>query len=424
MDVRILPPEGILETTIELPASKSIAVRDTIMSYLAGSLQVVKPLANVCGDTRVLYSVLEKGLPADGSVVEIGAAGTSMRFLTALCAATEGVHCLLKGDERMSHRPIAALVDALRTLGADITYRGEEGYPPLEVRGKKLSGGDVTIDTGISSQFVSALMIAAPLMKEPLTIHFQGNVQSLPYIEMTAKMLERYGISAEVDRDKAIIGTEKYRMATPEIEADWSAAAFWYEIAALTAGWVTLPHLKDKTLQGDRGEAELFERLGVLTEFTDEGAELSATPDLWNSLDADMGDMPDAVPALAVTAVMAGVPFKLTGVGVLHEKECDRLQALVNELLKVGAVLEIENYGNTLTWDGRKVPVRELPVFETYGDHRMAMALAPVSVFMPGIMIKNMEVVEKSYPGFWANLSQAGFVVVDNAKIMASQQQQ
>lgn len=422
MEYRIFPPEGLLETTVGLPASKSIAARDIILCYLCGRMALVAPLAQVCGDTRVLYTILSTGLPTDGAEVNVGASGTAMRFLTALAAATEGTRCILAGDARMSERPIGPLVDALRALGAHIEYKGAEGFPPIEIRGCKLAGGDVTVDASVSSQFVSALMMAGPLMAAPLTIHFTGNVQSLPYINMTAAMMERYGVKSEVDRDKAEIGAGPYKGAVPVVEADWSAAAFWYEIAALTAGWVTLEHLKEDTLQGDSQAAKLFERLGVLTEFTDAGAELSATPDLWNSLDADMCDMPDAVPALAVTAVMAGIPFRLTGVGALHDKESDRLQALVDELIKVGAVLEIENYGNTLVWEGRRVPVRQLPEFDSHGDHRIAMALAPVSVFMPGILVRGAEVVEKSYPGFWANLSKAGFIIIDPARLAAAKE--
>lgn len=424
MDYRIFPPEEILETTVALPVSKSMAVRDIMLSYFSGNVGNALALADACDDTHILFSILDAGLPFDGSRVDVGAAGTAMRFLTAAVAATDGAHCLITGTERMCRRPIGVLVDALRSLGADIEYRGEEGFPPLEIKGRRLKGGSVDVETGVSSQFLSALMMAAPLMEESLTIVFRGNLQSLPYINMTAAMMRHYGVDAEVDRDKAVVPAGKYVFADPMTEPDWSAAAFWYEIAALTAGWVTLPGLKEDSLQGDRGEASLFERLGALTEFTDDGAELSATPDLWSVLEADLGDMPDAVPALAVTAAMAGLRFRMTGVGVLREKECDRLQALVDELAKVGILLDIENYGNTLAWDGRRVPVRELPVFDPHGDHRMAMALAPVSVFIPGIVVRDVEVVAKSYPSFWQDLAAAGFAVADAAEVPEQKEEQ
>ena len=176
---------------------------------------------------------------------------------------------------------------------------------------------------------------------------------------------------------------------------------------------MTLTGISDSSLQGDKEVAPLFERLGVLTEYTDEGVELSATPDLYSRLEADLTDMPDAVPALAVTACLIGVPFRLSGVGALHHKECDRLEALKAELAKLGCILETENYGTVLTWDGRRVPVMSMPEFDTYADHRMAMALAPVSVFIPGIVVRNADVVSKSYPKFWEQLEAAGFTLAD-----------
>lgn len=412
MDYRIFPPEEILEATIELPASKSMLARAMVMEAVAGR----KPdfaAADVCDDTRTLRSVLCSPKPMGGATVDVGPAGTAMRFLCAFFAASEGCDCLLTGTERMKHRPIGPLVTTLRELGADIEYAGEEGFPPLRIRGRRLAGGTVEIDAAESSQYISAVMMAAPLMAAPLTINLRGNVQSMPYIKMTAGMMCRRGVEADFERDTVAIPAGMYRAVGPEVEADWSAAAFWYEIAALTAGWVTLPGLKSDSLQGDREAAGLFERLGVVSEFSEEGAELSATPDLYSRLEADMSDMPDAVPALVVTACMAGVPFELSGVGALHHKECDRLEALVAEMAKLGMILEIEHYGTVLKWDGRRVPIRQLPVFDTYSDHRMAMALAPVSVFVPGIVVRDVEVVDKSYPGFWNDLRTAGFVLAD-----------
>ena len=257
-------------------------------------------------------------------------------------------------------------------------------------------------------------MLAAPLMAAPLSICLRGNVQSLPYIHMTAEMMNARGASVDYNRDRVDVACPGALKPSEELaEPDWSAAAFWYEIAAVTAGWVTLEGLKDKSLQGDRMAAGLFERLGVITEFTEEGAELSATPDLYSSLDADLSDMPDAVPALVVTCCLAGSRFRLTGVGALHNKECDRIEALTAEMTKLGCILDVENYGNTLVWEGRRVPVTQLPVFETHNDHRMAMALAPVAVYVPGIVVKDVEVVSKSFPDYWRQLESAGFVLAD-----------
>lgn len=411
MDIRVLPPDGILETTVSLPASKSINARAIVMAAIAGDRQA--PVA--CADTETLARILET--PVLKGIVDVGPAGTAMRFLCALAAATEGSDCTLTGTPRMLERPIGPLVDALRALGADIAYEGKEGFPPLRIRGRRLSGGTIAVDASVSSQFISALMMVTPLMAAPLEIELKGIVGSLPYIGMTAAMMRHRGVRADVEPLRIWVDNSPYRKASADDgEPDWSAAAFWYEIAALSAGWVTLSGMRDGSIQGDSGEAALFEKLGVLTEFTDEGAELSATPDLYNSLDADMSGMPDAVPALAVTACMVGVPFRFSGVGSLHHKECDRLEALVAELAKLGFPLEIEVYGTVLSWDGSRRPVRQLPVFETYGDHRMAMALAPTAIFVPGIVVRDAEVVNKSYPEYWNHLREAGFILLDPAE--------
>ena len=377
------------------------------MAALAGAM----PPDGSCADTHTISHILSS--PLSGTI-DAGPAGTAMRFVCAIAAATEGSNCVLTGSERMLKRPIGPLVDALRSLGADIAYEGEDGFPPLRIHGRRLSGDTIAIDASVSSQYISALMMAAPLMAAPLTIELKGVVGSLPYIKMTAAMMQNRGVAADTEPLKVTVPNTPYRKASDnDSEPDWSAAAFWYEIAALTAGWVTLTGLTEHSIQGDSEEASLFEKLGVLTEFTDEGAELSATPELFNSLDADMSGMPDAVPALAVTACMVGVPFRFSGVGALHHKECDRLEALVRELAKLGFMLDIEAYGTVLCWDGRRRPIHELPVFDTYNDHRMAMALAPVSVFVPGIVVRDVEVVEKSYPSYWDDLRTAGFTLLD-----------
>lgn len=407
MNYRILPPEEILETTVELPLSKSISARELIISYVSGQGKPAKLSASA--DTCRLAEILDKGLCQ--KEINAGAGGTTFRFMAALLAATEGTDCLLCAEDRMSERPVAPLVDALRCLGADIEYAGKEGCPPLRIKGRKLKGGELETDASVSSQFVSALMMVVPLMEGGLHIKLLGEQGSVPYIKMTAAMMGAAGVDVETDPYNVWVKDMPYKVLPPMAEPDWSSAAFWYEIAAVTAGWVTLPGLKEKSLQGDSNEAILFERLGTLTEFGEEGAELSATPDLYSFLECHMADMPDAVPALAVTAALVGVPFRMTGVSSLRHKECDRLEALLAELLKIGIVAEIENYGDTLTWDGRRVPVNTLPVFDTYQDHRMAMSLAAVSVFIPGIIIKDSEVVEKSYPGFWSDLENAGFVL-------------
>ncbi|MDE6156814.1 MAG: 3-phosphoshikimate 1-carboxyvinyltransferase, partial [Muribaculaceae bacterium] len=247
MDYRIFPPEEILETSVTLPPSKSIAARRLILNYIAGQ----KPSAadDACGDTAVLASALASGLPSDGSGIDVGAAGTAMRFLTALCAATDGCSCVLSGSERMCERPIGPLVDVLRVLGADISYLGNEGFPPLRINGRRLAGGSVEIDASVSSQYVSALMMVVPLLGDDLTVRLLGEARSMPYIRMTAALMERHGATVGLDRDKVEIARAPLKVCD-YAEPDWSAAAFWYEIAAVTAGWVTLEGLSDDTVQG------------------------------------------------------------------------------------------------------------------------------------------------------------------------------
>lgn len=405
MDYKIFPPEEILEATVNLPLSKSISARALVMAALGASRPA--EVAD-CADTKAM----SEALSSDSNEINVGAAGTAMRFLTAYFASREGRTVTLDGSERMRERPIGPLVESLRSLGAGIDYLGSEGFPPLRIRGRRLSGGDITVDSSLSSQFISAILMVAPTMSAPLRLKLDGESVSMPYIRMTVGMMQARGIDADIERDTITVSPGLYGNTGDAIERDWSAAAFWYEIAAITAGWVTLTGMSEHSLQGDSALAGIFPRLGVLTDFSDEGAELSATPDLYSRLDLDMSDTPDLVQALAVTACAIGIPFRLSGVRNLRHKETDRLAALCSELLKVGCVVEIEGE-NVITWEGRRMPISEMPRIDTYNDHRMAMAFAPLAVFIPGIVIRDAEVVDKSYPAYWEHLRQAGFTIVD-----------
>ena len=367
MNYRIFPPDELIEAAITLPLSKSMSNRALIISALTLGSKLPEEVA-VCDDTAALTAALCSSEPT----VDIGAAGTAMRFLTAYFAALPGRKVTLGGNERMSHRPIGPLVDALRSCGASISYLGEEGFPPLEIEGKRLTGGAITMRADVSSQFVSALLMVAPAMTGGLTV-------------------------------------------TLELEADWSAATFWYEIEAITSGFVSLRGLREDSLQPDRRVADIFSSLGVDTCFEGEEpgvTDLLASPDLSPRLNVDLSDTPDAAQAIAVTCSMIGIPFRLSGLSSLKIKETDRLMALIAELEKVGVVLERIG-DHTLVWDGRRRPILELPAFDTYDDHRMAMALAPVAVYLPGIVVRDIEVVSKSYPGYWDSLREAGFRLDD-----------
>lgn len=408
MDYRIFPPEEILETSVSLPLSKSISARALIMAALGATAP--EEVAD-CADTRAMT----EALASEADTVNIGHAGTAMRFLTAYYAAMPGKSVVLDGSERMRQRPVGVLVDTLRSLGAQIEYLGEEGFPPLKIIGALLNGGEIEIDSSVSSQFVSAVLMVAPTMAGALTLKLAGETVSAPYIKMTAAMMRDRGIDVDIERDTITVRPGSYGSCTIPVERDWSAAAFWYEIAAISAGWVTLAGMHAHSIQGDSALAEIYPRMGVLIEWTDEGAELSATPDLYSRIDLDMTDTPDLVQAVAVTSCAIGLPFRLTGVSTLRHKETDRLEALRRELLKIGCVVDIES-DSVISWEGQRIPVNEMPEIDTYDDHRMAMAFAPLAVFIPGIVIRDAEVVEKSYPGFWHDLREAGFTITDAAQ--------
>lgn len=409
MNYRIFPPEELMDANIALPLSKSISNRALIINALAGAEAPLEGVAD-CDDTRAMLAALAD---PQASVVNIGAAGTAMRFLTAYFAAQPGRAVTIDGSERMRKRPIGPLVEALRAIGADIRYAGTEGFPPLEIHGRQLAGGAVSIDSGVSSQYISALLMIAPVTERGLTLTLEGEPVSTPYIRMTLGIMSAFGITGE--KDGNIISIPRGSYVRPDsftVEADWSAASYWYEIQALTCGWTALDGLTEHSLQGDSACIDLFKELGVESGFETSPcrASLEATPDLTPRFTADLSDTPDIAQTVAVTCSMLGVPFRITGLRSLRIKETDRIAALAAELLKVGVVLTIEG-DDAIEWDGARRPIAEMPEFDTYDDHRMALAFAPVAVFIPGIVIKNAEVVSKSYPNYWNDLTSAGFRV-------------
>lgn len=416
MDYRVFPPEDMVDATITLPLSKSIANRALILHALTPGDSPMPPQAE-CDDSDAIVNALA-GPTTGGATVNIGAAGTAMRFLTAYFAATTGSDVILDGSERMRRRPIGALVDALRLCGASIDYVGEDGYPPLRIVGQKLHGGEVTLPANISSQFISALMMVAPTMTDGLRINLDGEVISLPYIKMTMAMMESRGI--EVDRYPQVIDIASGTYGVPaegaEHERDWSAASYWAEISAISAGFITLPGLKTEgSLQGDSAAIDIFERMGVIcreSEDVADATEFTPSPEVYSRIDLDMTETPDLAQTVAVTSAMLGLPFCLTGLQSLRIKETDRIDALCRELLKYGLIVEAEG-NHTLRWDGRRMPMTQLPEIDTYDDHRMAMAFAPTAIFVPGIVIRNIEVVSKSYPTYWDDLRSAGFTLLD-----------
>lgn len=408
MNYKIYPPEELIETEITLPLSKSISNRALILDALTPG--AVNPEVARCDDTDVMLSAL-----ADPSAdrIDIGAAGTAMRFLTALMAATEGRNVTIDGSDRMRRRPIGPLVDALRQLGADIDYAGEEGFPPLAIHGRRLTGGAVAIDGSVSSQYISALLMIAPAMERGLDLTLDGTVTSRPYIDMTVGMMRARGAEVEVDPSYSHIRVAPgaYRAADATVEADWSAASYWFEIAALSSGFITLHGLQPRSLQGDAAVAKLMEVTGLTCEWQPDGSlELLPTPDPGARLIADLSGTPDIAQTLAVTCCLLAIPFRFGGLHTLRIKETDRIAALADELIKFGFPIEVDG-DDEILWDGRRYPVYEAPVINTYADHRMAMAFAPAALYFPGLQINDAEVVTKSYPGFWDDLRQAGFTL-------------
>lgn len=411
MNCRVFPPDEMLETEVSLPLSKSISNRALVINALTDGALPLKKVAK-CDDTDVMVAALS----SDEACVNIGAAGTAMRFLTAYYSSQPGREIVIDGTERMRHRPIAVLVDALRACGATIEYAGEECYPPLRISGKKLHGGDITLSASVSSQYISALLMIAPTMEQGLRLTLEGDIISRPYIMMTLSMMRQWGVESEFVGNIITIAPQKYAPVDFEVEADWSAASYWYEIAALSSGDVSLQGLNSRSVQGDSEILKYFEGLGINTHFNDEMIELEPSPDLVPRLNIDLSDQPDLAQTIVVTSCMLGIPFHITGLSTLKIKETDRLEALRTEMLKLGMVLTIER-DSELIWDGSRRPIYEFPVIDTYEDHRMAMAFAPVSIFIPGIVINNIEVVSKSYPDYWQHLQDAGFKFQEDIEV-------
>ena len=406
MQISLNIPEK-LTACIALSASKSVSNRALLLQALCPVKRYAIENLAVCDDTdHMLQGVEAKG--AGAPLIDIGATGTAMRFLTAYLAITEG-ETVITGSERMQQRPIGVLVEALRTLGADITYVNKEGYPPLCIRGKRLQGGELEVEAGISSQYISALLMIAPCLAEGLTLHLKGNIASRTYIELTLDLMRKYGAVAEwVDGQTIRVNPGTYEDIPLIVEADWSAASYWYELAAIAAHLghdvnITLSALTPDSRQGDRVVAQLFEPLGVKTEYTDKGARLHNSEFIIHNLELDFSHCPDIAQTLAVTCCLLGVPYVFKGVHSLRIKETDRVAALIAELRKLGYVLRAEA-DDRLIWDGTCCEADEPPTIATYDDHRMAMAFAPAALCYDGLTIEHPEVVTKSYPGFWEEL--------------------
>ena len=406
MEYIIKSPEGMWQADVKLPASKSISNRALILNALSYSPFPIQNLSD-CDDTNVLVRALE----SNDRDFDIQAAGTAMRFLTAFLAKIVG-EWTITGTERMKNRPIRALVDALNSLGARIEYIEKEGFPPLRIFGSALQGGEISLAGNVSSQYISALLMIAPTMENGLVLHLTGDVISKPYIQLTLQLMKQFGVEAEWQGESTLrMAPQSYRPVPFTVEADWSAASYWFEMMALSrSAHIRLQGLFKHSFQGDAMGARLFSQLGVGYDFG-EGLTLRRTGQITRKFVHNFVNEPDLAQTFAVTCAMLDVPFYFNGLQTLRIKETDRISALKNELKKLGYVLKDPSAG-VLAWDGERCEPESNPIINTYEDHRMALAFAPVAlVRKEGIRISNPFVVSKSYPHFWEHLLAAGFSV-------------
>ena len=406
-----LSAPATLHTTIQLPASKSISNRALILHALAQGHIAPSNLSD-CDDTRVMIKALD-GNPGH---IDILAAGTAMRFLTAYLSVTPGTR-IITGTERMQQRPIRILVDALRELGAQIEYAGNEGFPPLRITGTILTGEEISLAGNVSSQYISALLMIGPILKNGLRLNLTGEIISRPYINLTLQLMKEFGADAAWSSESSItVRPGQYKDIPFTVESDWSGASYWYQMVALSQDSkeepakteVELLGLFPRSYQGDSRGTEIFTKLGVRTTYTDRGVVLTKIGTPVARLKEDLVDIPDLAQTFVVTCCLMNIPFRFSGLQSLKIKETDRIQALITELHKLGYVVKSEQ-DSILIWNGERCEPEASPVIATYEDHRMAMAFAPASLLVPSVQIAEPQVVSKSYPGYWEDLKQAGF---------------
>lgn len=407
MNYRIIAPRRI-EGEIDLPASKSISNRVLLLNALCATPGRLSNLAQ-CDDTDAVLSALAQ---PDASEVNIGAAGTAMRFLTAYFATREGREVVIDGTERMRQRPIGVLVDALRQLGADIEYVEAEGYPPLKITGTRLHGGALMVSGSVSSQYITAILLIAPVIGG-ITLTIEGEIMSRPYIDMTLALMARYGVKAEWRENVIHVPAGEYTALDFTVEADWSAASYWWAMQAIVPqSRISLKGLEPQSLQGDSRIAELMSQMGVTGNWCGRYLDLRSNGGVGCccSTFADLSGTPDIAQTLVVMLCLMGRPFRITGLRTLRIKETDRLEALRTELRKLGYVVKVEG-DDAISWHFETTAAEASPHICTYHDHRMAMAFAPAAIRFPGLIIDDAQVVSKSYPLFWEHLRQAGFKI-------------
>lgn len=396
----------ILKGSINLPSSKSISNRVMIINALSYNPYTARNLSD-CDDTNVMALILN----SNSNKFDIGHAGTAMRFLTAFLSKIAG-EWEITGSERMKQRPISILVDALRKLGANIEYLEREGFPPLRILGTHLKGGTLELDGSVSSQYITALLLIAPTLEGGLILKLQNKITSESYIRLTLDLMAKFGIRYRWPGATIEIPEQPYLPVDFTVEADWSAASYWFQMAAMAEeADLILQNLAFPSLQGDAAIKSWFENFGVDAEEVLGGLRLIKKEEKQPAfLELDFKENPDVAQTMAVLCVAKGVPFRFTGLETLKIKETNRILALQNELAKFGAELA-EPFTGGLEWDGltREKLIRPEPMIPTYKDHRMAMAFAPIALTGAPVKIEDPMVVTKSYPGFWGDMKNTGF---------------
>ncbi len=396
--------ERKIQEKITISGSKSESNRLLILQKLFSSISIEN-----CSDSDDSVH-MQYALSTKDSVIDIGHAGTAMRFLTSYFAVKEGRAVTLTGSERMQNRPIEILVNALRDLGADITYAVKEGYPPLKIKGKKLTKAKVQINGNVSSQYISSLLLIASKLDNGLEIELKGKITSIPYIKMTLSLLSQIGIESVFEENTInVFPKQSIEKQTVVVESDWSSASYFYSIVALSelGSAIQLSAYKKESLQGDSCLAEIYQHFGVTTTFGKDVITLTKEKNTHNAtLVKNLKDAPDIAQTIAVTCFAEGIACNLSGLHTLKIKETDRLVALHDELTKLGAKVLITN--KTLQIEPATLIHSNVAV-DTYNDHRMAMAFAPLALKVP-IKINDAEVVTKSYQKFWTDMEQIGII--------------
>lgn len=406
--IKLLKPVGPISAAVSLVSSKSESNRALIINAVGGNNCVLHNLSEA-RDTQTMLRLLA----SEDQVLDVIDAGTTMRFLTAYMSL-KGAPKILTGTPRMCERPIGILVEALRTLGAQISYQKVDGFPPLVINPFKYSGTNkIKIKGDVSSQYISALLMSSPLLPDGLYLELEGKISSRPYIEMTLDLMRHFGVNPSwVDAQTIHVPKQQYTAGEYTIESDWSGASYWFSIVSLSQNAeIELLGLKQNSLQGDSAIVKIMADLGVKSEFTQRGVKLSKGTIVKSQL-VDFSDCPDLAQTVAVCAAAHGVDLTLTGLESLRIKETDRIAAIQNELQRFGAdmVEEKPNFFKIIKKDN--FGIHSNVVVNTYDDHRMAMAFAPLSI-LGDLQISEPDVVKKSYPGFWNDLKSVGFEILN-----------